>query len=289
MKTNALTLIITLVVGVILAGSLLAPVISDAQTTIGDPITYNNNPTSFGEVYVTNDISGTHTVNMAAPNNYMTIDGQDIALNNTTRGFYVVTDKVAVMQIGAIAVICWADGNFQYNPNWGRTFDITFENGTATLNYTASGETTTYTYQYSWIGIRVAEGGNYINVSSSTPVYTLGTKSIIAMGQYTSGENDTYYVAKNGIVTISDPELYSSSITVSSTDLVSGTTDVNRAYPVISVGNETFTPYVWLAEKEVVGHESGGASYTLLGAIPILLIVALVMVAVGAIAYRRAD
>ena len=289
MKTNALTLIITLVVGVILAGSLLAPVISDAQTTIGDPITYTNNPTSFGEVYLTNDVSGTHTVNMTAPNNYMTIDGQDIALDATTRGFYVVTDKVAVIQTGAIAVIYWADGNSQYNPNWGRTFDITFEKGTATLNYTASEETTTYTYQYSWIGIRVAEGGNYINVSSSTPVYTLGTKSIIAMGQYTSGENDTYYVAKNGIVTISDPELYSSSIAVSSTDPVSGTTDVNRAYPVISVGNETFTPYVWLVEKEVVGHESGGAPYTLLGAIPILLIVALVMVAVGAIAYRRAD
>ena len=49
MKTNILTLVITLVVGIILAGSLLAPVVSDAQSTVTEKTMSNMGLTSYGE------------------------------------------------------------------------------------------------------------------------------------------------------------------------------------------------------------------------------------------------
>ena len=56
---------------------------------------------------------------------------------------------------------------------------------------------------------------------------------------------------------------------------------------MISVDDETFTPYVWAVEKTIMGHESAGAAYSLLGAIPIMVIVALLVVAVGVVARRN--
>ena len=264
------------------------PVISDAQTTIGDPITYTNK-SSYSELYITDDVSGTHTVTMAGPNDYATLDGVDIALTDMTRGFYIITDKLSVVFVGAAAVIFWADGDAQYNPSWGRTFNITYQDGTVTMEYTTGGTTTTYTYEYSWIGYRVTEGGNYLNVSSSTAVYSNGVKDFVAMGDYSSGDNDTYYCVKNGKVEISDPDLYTCSIENSATAPLSGTTDIYNGYLKINVGDETFTPYIWAVAKEIPGHQDKGAAYTLLGAIPFIVIVGLVVAGVGAIYMKNRD
>ena len=285
MKTNALTLIITLVVGVILVGSLLAPVISNAQTTIGDPITYTNTG-PYGELYVTDDVSGTHTIVMSAADNTITYDGE--VITNPIRGYLVISDAITVAYTGSYLTICYGSDQYQFNANWGNSYDITFENGTATMIRTSSSGNTTFTEAYTWIGYNVSEGGNYINVSSATNVYSNGVKNMIAMGNYTTGDNDTFYIVKDGKVSLSNTT-YTGSVALRTDTLVAGTTDVTNSYMVISVDDETFTPYVWAVEKTIMGHESGGASYTLLGAIPILLIVALLMAAIGAIALRRND
>lgn len=285
MKTNVLTLIITLVVGVILAGSLLAPVISNAQTTIGDPITYTNTG-PYGELYVTDDVSGTHTIVMSAADNTITYDGE--VITTPARGYLVVSDAITVAYTGSYMTICYGSDQYQFNATWGNSYDITFENGTATMIRTSSSGDTTFTKEYTWIGYKVSENGNYINVSSNVNVYCNDVKNMIAMGNYTSGDNDTFYIVKDGKVNLTNTT-YTGSVALRSDTLVSGTTDVINSYIVISVDDETFTPYVWAVEKTIMGHESGGASYTLLGAIPILLIVALLMVAIGAIAFRRND
>lgn len=288
MKTNILTLAITLTLGIILAGSLLMPVITDAQTNMGDPISYINTG-SYADLYVTDDVSGKHTVLMESPNTYAVIDDEQIALSDMTRGFYIITDKVSVVFVGAAAVIYWEGGDAQYNPNWGRTFDLTYEDGVATLNYTTSGTTTTYTYNYSWIGYRVTEGGNYKNMSSTTAVYNTGVKDFIAMGDYTSGDNDTYYAVKDGSITISESDLYTCSIEGSSTTPITGTTDIYQSYLKVNVGDETFTPYIWAVAKEINGHQDKGAAYSLLGAVPIIVIIGLVLAATAAIMVKRND
>lgn len=286
MKTNILTLAITLTIGVILAGSLLMPVIIDAQTTMGDPITYTNT-SSYGEIYVTEDISGTHTIVMDAESNTITYDSE--VISSPTRGYIVVTDAIVVVNQGAYITICYGSDTYQFNASWGNSYDITFEDGTATMIRTSSGGTqTTFTKEYTWIGYKVASGGNYINMSSDANKYLSNMNNLLSVGYYSSGDNDTFYCLKDGEITISETT-FTASVALSSTDIVSGTTDVYYAYPVISVDEESYTPYVWAVQKEIYGHQTAGASYELLGAIPIIVIIGLVLAGVGAISIRNRD
>ena len=284
---NMIGMVVAVVVGIIMIGPLVA-VVSDAQITNGDPITYTNTG-SYADLYVTDDVSGKHTVLMESPNTYAVIDDEQIALSDMTRGFYIITDKVSVVFVGTAAVIYWEGGDAQYNPNWGRTFDLTYENGVATLNYTSGGTTTTYTYDYSWIGYRVTDGGNYKNVSSSTAVYNTGVKDFIAMGYYSSGENDTYYAVKNGAITISESDQYTCSIEGSSTTPITGTTDVYQSYLKVNVGDESFTPYIWAVAIEINGHKDSGALYDMLGIIPMLVTAGLIIGIAGAVFVRRLE
>lgn len=287
MKTNILTLAITLTLGVILAGSLLMPVISDAQTTMGDPITYTNPTGSYGELYVTDDVSGTHSVVMSASDNTITYD--DEVITSAVRGYLVVTDAITVVYTGSYMTICYGSDQYQFNASWGNSYDITFEDGTATMVRTSSGGTqTTFTKEYTWIGYKVSEGGNYVNNSTTDRVYSNGVKNMIAMGNYTTGDNDTFYIIKDGEVSLSDTT-YTGSVALYSDTPVTGTTDIMYSYIVVSVDDETFTPYVWAVEKTIKGHETAGAAYDLLGALPIMVIIGLVLAATAAIMAKRND
>lgn len=265
---NIIVLTVGALIGVIILSAMI-PAFLSTQNNAGDPVTYTNTG-QYADLYVTDDVSGKHTVLMESPNDYAVIDDVQIALSDMTRGFYIISDKISVVFVGAAAVIYWDGGDAQYNPSWGRTFDLTYENGIATLNYTTGGTTTTYTYNYSWIGYRVTEGGNYMNVSSSTAVYNAGVKDFIAMGNYTSGDNDTLYVVKNGEITISESDLYTSSVESSSDTPITGTTDVYQGYLKINVGDESFTPYIWVVSKEIHGHAPSGALYEVIGLLPLI-------------------
>ena len=282
-------LAISLIVGIIIVGCVLIPVVSDAQTTMGNPVTYNNLPGSGGQLFVTDDVSGSHHVVMSASDNTITYDDLviwDGETNLISRGFVVVTNAIIVTNVGAYITVCYGSDQYQFNAGWGNSYDVTFEDGTATMIRTSSGGTqTTFTATYDWIGYWVSEGGNYINTSSTGRCYTNGLNDIIACGLYSSGENDTFYTVKDG--TISVTEDFPASIELSNSTLVAGTTDINFSYLIVNVGDESFTPYVWAVPAEIHGHASSGTSYDLLGIIPLMVILGIVIAAAGSIYFKN--
>lgn len=284
MKTNILTLIITLVVGVIFAGALIAPVISDAQKTIGPEVEYTNAGHGYALISSNSDITATLTdTSITIGENEYTSDGSTY--------WMIASDTFAIWYGGGvnhpILITDRTNEGELYQP-WIDTASITMSNGTYEITYTPVGEGAieeTYTNTYTWIMVP-SENGEYISVDAGSTNYIKSLNDLIFSGYYSTGENDTYYSLKNGTAKAGE---YTASVSGTLT-LVEGTTDVYTVTnPLMHVGDEEFTPFMYLVKQNVTGHAASGASYSLLGAIPIMVIVALVMVAVGAIAYRRAD
>ena len=282
MKTNVLTLIITMVVGIILAGSLLGPVISDAQTTLGSPTTVtntgiNSNPISFwdGEAmeYEWDYVNKILTLN----DEPLTLSANQMLFGTDT--FAIWTRANSTARLAAL----------------GDTIDVTNSNFSAVINsdgtYTLTRGTTVYEGTISW-GIYQDENGteNLVQgVRSSNGYMTSTANDVIILGNlYSTGDNDTYYAYYNGVLTVDEQYAEESSVTVTKT-LVDGYTDIYATNVTVNVGEESFTPYYAVVPGTVSGHLASGGAYSLVGAIPILVIVALLMVAVGAIALRRAD
>lgn len=282
---NMIGMVVAVVIGIIMIGPLVA-VVSDAQVTNGDPVTYTNNGFSDRALYVTEDLTDNHTMSLTAnPDGKVIMDG--VELGTASLGFYVVSDAITVCSTGAYMVITWGEFSRQYDANWGTTFEISWTNGTATIDVTTSGVTTTYTKPYTWIGYRVDhDSGNYALVNSTWNVAYTSDKDFIAMGLYSTGENDTYYTLYDGKLTLSED--YTGSVNATGTN-VSGTTDVKAGTLSINVGDETFTPYIWAVAKEVHGHKDSGTMYDLLGIIPMLVTAGLIIGIAGAVFVRRLE
>lgn len=296
MKTNILTLVITLAVGIILAGSLLGPVISDAQNTIGPEITMTNE-SSFvlkeadsGDVLknVRTTVDETRTDTWTFNNT--AIVGPSSGGTNWTVG--IMSDSV-YMQINAAdnaSAGSWLymDGTETYH--YFGSITVTFTDTEIQIDTGTASTSANVGYTWAYV-ICPYDEGEYIAPSLGGTGYVSKATDVLLCGFYSTGELDTMYYYHNGQNYVST-EGYSMVTNVDLT-LHEGTTDIYDATVSATVtdgtDSETFTPFRIFVPYEVTGHEAGGASYTLLGAIPIIVIVAILMVAVGAIAYRRAD
>lgn len=288
MKTNVLTLIITLVVGIILAGSLLGPVISDAQKTIGTPTTVTN------------------VMNTSSPN-YTIWDGSDIVIEYDATNKVYSIDGVSNNFAAATQRILVASNDFACR-NGGSTDNpqilsqyVTEAAQISHTSFTFRVINKSYSFEVPGVDPYVgtlewmvyAEDSGTTNLGqinqSAGTWYTSEQDKLIVLGNiYTTGENDTFYSYYDGDLTVNSAYEDVSSVTINKT-LAEGYTDIYATTITINIGDESFTPYFILTPKTVEGHEASGGAYSLLGAIPIMVIVALLMIAVGAIAYRRAD
>lgn len=306
MKTNVLTLIITLVVGVILAGSLLAPVISDATET-------ERTVTNDGGLFTLNKINAaddfTLEYDYTAPNQ-ITVNDEVIQLNQGAYPLTVFFNDTLMIRVA------WSDNIsvFETNPETGAyalisagvsaetNMTVTNDNGTLTItNGTTTVERTNTN------GMIAANGGAYIMKGQSEQVYLTGDTEFYASG-YTYralGVANSSFVGifkgtiNDGITAISQvPTTYSitnetetyTQVTGEFKDLykfsgfgftlTDGTNSGNVSY------NQLIVPVS--VSAELTNHLTPG-QISLMGAIPVMVIVALLMAAVGAIALRRAD
>lgn len=290
MKTNVLTLIITLVVGVILAGSLLGPVVGDAQTTLGTPANVENSApvgtnydytiwdgSDITFAYTGTDAGGTYTIN-----------GEQFTLLSSNQRIIIASNDFATRSGGNETAFIL---NSQYIGVTTQFSNVDFTYTITDKQYTLELGGSTYTGSVDWLVYAAPDGNSGLIQcgNPNEPFYTSNTNNIIVLGNiYTTGENDTFYSYYNGDLSVNETYADESSITINKT-VADGYTDIYNTTVAVNIGDETFTPYFILIPNNVSGHEAAGATYTLVGVIPIMVIVAILMIAVGAIAYRRAD
>lgn len=298
MKTNLLTLVVTLTLGIILCGSLLVPIIDDVQMTAGDPVTYTNVGQS-GNDYRYDYVDSIEFTATAADSYWTDIKINDQAIAPLTNDYMMaILSDTYYIQIGQAGQIAWgyignAINNGTYSNTEG-TLSITLANGEIEVTGGTTG--TLYTGEYTW-AVTIVENGTYIAKNSNPAnAYCDGKVEnfILYSGNYTSGDLDTFYAYGKGTLTLG-VTTYTGSVNLTAT-LVEGTTDVYK----VSLCNvtindpdnndsETFTPYRALIKETVTGHEASGAAYSLYAAIPIIVIIGLVLAGVGAIGFKNRD
>lgn len=295
MKTNILTLAITLALGVILAGSLLVPIIEDTQTNIGPSVTLDNAAYPVENYkYTIWDGSDITLSYVASPDistaGVYSVNGEAVTLQGTAQRIIIASNDFASRSGGTVVPVL----NTQYVESTAQlgnaAFTFTVVDKAYTLEITSGGTTNTYTGVVDWLVYATEDGtaGLIQSLYTTSPFYTSNTDDIIVLGNiYTTGDNDTFYSYYKGQLTVNEAYADESSVSITKT-AVSGYTDIYNTQIEVNVGDETFSPFFILIPEKVTGHEISDYD-ALLGAIPVLVIVGLVLVGVGAIFVKRND
>lgn len=284
MNNKLIPIVLTLVVGIILAGSVLVPVLNDAQKDLGDPIT-KTNPV-YNSWY--RDIEPTDVWEMSSTGYVLNDETMDTGYRQAVFGdsFVLYLNALNLDNIGYVI------GKNDENPTQlvnTKSYTITFDNNT--ISIVDGDNTAVYSKEYTWAytlcpSEDTAKWGTITRIGDGDTTYILNNNQVVLSGYYYTGDNDTFYSYKDGTLYIGS---YEGGMEITKT-LVDGTTDIYKIdTEVVTVGDETFTPYITLVPISVTGHATAGASYSLLGAIPIMVIVALIMGAVGMIVAKRND
>lgn len=284
MKNNVVGLTISLVVGIIMVGTLLAPTIS--STVSGNVTEYTNDGDAS---YTINGVEDFSIYNTSG--RYWVINGETIQINDSGVPL-VTTDQFAFIKSDI-------NGNYMYlRDSTGSVviggsantykFSIEYTASTNTAVFTIytdlTGETvdTTYTYSCSHV-IEYDPEGDYTAISTEGSAdevieyYVNNANQIYAGGAYTSGSLDTAYFANGESVTLGvDDYSGSATATISAIDGVEGVY-LGSAYTVsVSDGTttETFTPYTVFVPITVSGETSSQSMIN--GLLPVLVVMTVV-------------
>lgn len=301
MNNKLIPLVITLVVGIILAGSVLMPVLNDATKT---EVTYTNEGyyrmAEIGDESIS--IVWDHTEPTQLTVNDEVVDLSKVPKNTVTT--ILVTDQTIVryapITSDTLVQIYSSTGYVGAGVNAGTDMEITIEdttltafNGTTTVTKTIAG------------GYYVSNDGKWIMKANGTDAFIHKDDSIIVLAGNTTVGSVAVGVYANG--TINDgldiDTVQTDSVVRTPTygDVTFTYTDVSGAIDLVKLSDCKFTitlddttvnatysyflvPYEVTAELSQ--HLTPG-QIALMGAIPVLVIVALLVVAVGVVARRN--
>lgn len=298
---NILNIAIVLTIGVILTGALLGPVISDATKTTE---TLDNSGYFHMEKYTAED-ELTMVWDPTTP--------KQLTVNDVAYRPAVPINQFINLAIGDNWYVRYADGGANtfmqistgtfttIEATQNSTSPITIEcsNGTATITHDTNVRTATYTEIYAISG----DSGEYVMKNSNEPVYMAGNTEFTALGITGLGTGRAVLKITGDVDNGANVEVIASEPTgATTTNIVVNATPLTNyvgyslstiTFDIVSDGVEypaTYSYFIVPASVtlELSEHLTPG-QISLMGAIPVMVIVALLMAAVGAIALRRGD
>lgn len=270
MKLNIANLAIVLTIGVILVGSLMMPVISDATKEVRS--TYTNG-TASSPHYDSGAIA--FSIELAS-GPVLTINGE--TEDTTAFADYTIlaaTDTLVVFWRSTGALHVWESGGVAHTYGAG-SYD--FEDGTITQTIGSTTSTFAYNALYTY-----STNGEYVYVpytaapyvsSQLDDFYALGYKSGTSLSVYNNG---TVYV--NGVV--------STTTTITADTNPTNNSEVSslQALAIGTVGGQNLI----VKESYTISMPNANGIISMLSILPILVIIALVMLPISVIYARRND
>lgn len=309
MDNKLITVIITLVIGVIMAGSVLVPVLKDATTT---EKTFNNANDGYYTLALNADDETTYSLTyLKSKPGILEINGTEYNANAAYGGAttsIVIADDWILRYNSTLSEY----GYCQYydGTNWAgnsttKSLSMTASEGVATIVVTAADDSTTtktasYTTMYG-----IAPNSDYVMKAPTQKAYLLGDSSIVAEGITTGTASGNVDIGSQLIridgtiddgvtITTSNTNWSVSNIVIHKTE-VAGYNDLYQIEKITfdltkdeSVYNATYSFFIVPSEvtAELSQHLTPG-QIALMSAIPIMVIIALIMVAVGVFARRN--
>lgn len=323
MKTNILTLVVTLTVGIILAGSLLMPVVTDAQSTVTATTMYNTDLTSYGEgKYYDEDVTL-----------LWDIEGTDVSeskfyVNGVETTAYTPGAGVVPIAVGeefmvlmhdysssnnVTAIYVYKDGTGYHNTQAftnGGDVTITYSKAAGTITLTIGSNEIATVESSHFFGKAVAGQGDYIlipggsftNVVISQEAIDANTGGVIAMWLTNITVGETTYQCRaisdvTGTFGVATAAGVTNEVDVDLT--FSGLTPIDKSVDLFNHGipqlswtidgeEKTSSVSSSFVLKEVNGHIENEQS-DLFGIIPLVVIIAIVIAGIGAVFAKRND
>lgn len=264
MNNKMLATVIGLAVCIILTGSVLAPVIEDAQTITSTEINHTNDSSLFKMA------EADETVTISLAGGTVTLNGAPVPKISNSN--ILLSDAISLDQFiyqGNWLNRAWfVDGTSLVYPT---AFDLVFDSGRVTGTFTTGGETSSIDMAYTYIYYEAADGDlTQFSSQAGIDFYVNTTDDVVLSGLYYGGSNATTYAYINGELTIDGD--YEAAITFESEQISKDLVHVTGV--TVTVGDETFTPYRYMAPTKVISHEETPTS-GLIGVIPVMVIVAI--------------
>lgn len=298
MKNKLIPLVMTLVVGIILAGSLLIPVINDAQHA--QDVKYTNSaPYSYGKIYdfSENDLDDTIIISVCKTGE------RSISINGETHN---VSSYQPVVMSDAFTIRYYNTSMNFVTPSAGsKTITeatITISAGVATFTdvlNTSGTEITIDPEPITWAFVHDSTG-DYSGLITENGITAYAHKNEIYTSNWITTTSE-YFSGKAGddFVTITDgTDSTTATINWGGEYLNDGvykltlsSTSDDYTFVVDNEGEDyTVHPFMVCVPKEVIGTPDDQQGINALyGVIPILVIVALLVTAIGAVYVRRND
>lgn len=296
--------IIELTVGIVVAlvvfSAILMPVISNAQTNNGDPITLtNDSPVVLREVKPGDVLIGTRSTVDGVTDDVWTLNGETVVgptggadrwnVGIMSDGLYVQINAPANSAMGIRYSMTTATPTVVYMSGGSGSATHSFTFGEDTISVVAStADPVEVPYTWAYVMCPYGEGEYCAPIAGGVGIVK-DPNQVILCGAYTSGDLDTMYYYKDGQTYVSNTD-YTMTADIT-TAVHEGTTDIYDATVSVAMtdgtNTETFTPYRILVPYEVTGHADSGAIYDMLGVIPILIIAGLIVGIVGVAISRR--
>lgn len=299
--------VVSAILGVILLVTVVAPIVSDGQTTTGDPITLtNNSPIVLREIENGDVLECVRTVTDGTTTDAWTLNGEAVVGptgSADTWNVGLMSDGLylSVNAAGNAAVGSWyAMDATTPSPNYlsggvsGSHYGIVAMDGAITIygNYGSESQNTVTTKSYTWGYVVCPYGeGEYCAPVAGGVGIVKDPNQVILCGAYTTGDFDTMYYYKDGQTYVSNTA-YTMTANIT-TAVHTGTTDIYDATVSVAMADgtdtETFTPYRILVPYEVTGHATSGSLYSMLGVIPIVVAIGIVLGVVSMAIVNRYD
>lgn len=281
MRTNILNLVVTLTLGIILVGSLMAPVISEA---IDDgTLTKTNTGIS---VSALSEWSAEFEMSGGAA----TAEVNDVAVTVTeTAPMFVSNNACVIFNSSALILYYWDSANeLGKDISSPTSLTVTVEDGTTTIVVEKSG-TTTLTYTDTWAYMYDANGtyvSKYIP-NQDTPIYFNDLNQLHGSFKTLNGSPVAYYAFEGKNVTINDDDVVTATVVTNDTDSADVKSCIfNRSTStsgyLFECNSATEYPLVVVAPHTVTGvidNGIGAASIAILATIPLIVIIGLVIAA----------
>lgn len=302
-KTNLLTLVVTLTVGIILAGSLLMPVLSDATTT---EKTFVNTGTFNLGVFTPDD---EYTLTFDSSDGVITVNDVEVpAFDTLNKSFSIISTDNFLARYGsnpsAYFLQCIGkDSSNIFFADSGVTVTITITSGNLSINWVKVDSTSfTKTVSFTEMYAIVPTVDEAVMKASADVVYIKGDSEIYASGltNVTAWNNMFHFEGnyKDGI-TISSPSLPSATYDNIEWNIeaVSGYVDLYKLtsieFDITNSGTTVHATYSFFGVPEKVTAELSqhldAGEIALLNALPVIVIIGLVLAGVGAIFIRNRD
>lgn len=275
MNNKVVMTLIAITIGLIVLANVYMPVFDDFKDT--EVIRYNNTDLNYAI-----SIDGTHSIEWSGGDTYL-IDGVESSTPSNRPIF--ISDKFVLLWLSAPSIQV-----FYYDPDTGNPGRITnisaltcnIDNNNVTINYTVGETSASMTDTAVWGFIRTTNGDYSLIDVYNAPIYYNNVNQIYSVAYATNG---TAFVSFNGDVTYPSGSVEFNGTKIENTNDLYSTT---RTSIVVTDSNGTeLSPAGVIVPKEVTGTKEPEHTYVgLLGAIPIVVILALVLLALAPVIRR---